>query len=148
VVALGMQNSLPGRHHLHLARADYSLVAKIVLMLQLTLQYVGHDLHIPMRMRPETAAAFDDIIIEHPQRPPVHVGGVVVVAEGKVPVCRKPPMIGVVARLGGDDLDHAAILGSCSAGFQPPRRRLKACATKRFSRNLNFRRCHPLALWE
>ena len=51
MVVFGMHNPLPGRHHLHFARGNHALIAKIILMLELPLQNIGDDLHIAMRMR-------------------------------------------------------------------------------------------------
>ena len=50
-------------------------------MRKAALEHVAEDLHVLVRMRPETLAGLDGVIVDHAQRPEPHLIGIVVVAE-------------------------------------------------------------------
>src|SRR5438552_13429028 len=100
-----MQNSAAGGHHLDFAGTDFSLMPGGIRMRKLAVDDVGNDLHVAMRVGVKAAVRGDDVVVEDAQGREVHVVGIVVVAEGKVPVRVQPAVVGVVTVGGFDDVD-------------------------------------------
>src|SRR5690348_2497561 len=74
-----------------------------------SVQYIGDDLHVPVRVRAEAAALGDAIVVDDPQHRVAHVGRVVVVGEGEAVPAVEPAMVGVAAFAGGADGKHGGL---------------------------------------
>ena len=59
-------------------------------------EHVRHDLHVPVRVEVKAGPRLDNVVIEHAQRPKVHLVPVLVVGKRKVPVRREPVFLVVV----------------------------------------------------
>jgi hypothetical protein len=59
-----------------------------------------------MRMKIESAASVNDVIVKDAQRPPVNILGVVIVAEGKVPAGVELAELPVISLVGWNCADH------------------------------------------
>lgn len=77
--------------------------AHAVLVLERALEYLAEDLHVSVRMRAETHARGDDIIVDHAERAEAHVIGIVVFGERKGVAGDQPPVIGEAAVGGAAD---------------------------------------------
>src|SRR5215510_9681860 len=103
-VEFGMRDARARRHPLHFAGANQPGATGAVFVPQRALQYVGHDLHLAMRMRRESPLARDRVMIEDTQRPESHVVRVVVTVETEQPVRRQPVALQMKSVFGLDDL--------------------------------------------
>ena len=65
VVVLAVGDAGPGRHPLNLARPDQRAVSHAVLVLQHSIENVGDDLHVAVRMRVEALPRLDEILVDH-----------------------------------------------------------------------------------
>src|SRR5262245_839632 len=99
-----MRDARASRHPLYFSGADQPRAARAVLVPQRTLQHIGHNLHLAMRMRRESGAARDRVMIEDAQRPESHVVRVVVAVETEQPVRRQPVALQMKSVFGLDDL--------------------------------------------
>ena len=104
-VDLAVRDTRAGAHHLHFARADGPAVAHAVLVGHRTGQRYGHDLHVLMRVRTESSAGGDGIVVQHPEHAEVHALRIVVVGETEGVEGLQPTVVGVSAG-GGPVQDH------------------------------------------
>ncbi len=81
-------------------------MSHIVSMLEFSFYNVSDNLHVTVGVKAKAFAGLNHIVIKDTQRPPVHVVGIVVFIEGKMPPCIEPAAVGVVALIGLDDLNH------------------------------------------
>ena len=81
------------RHPLHIARPDHRTGAKAVLVLQSTVQDIGEDLHIAVRMGWEAASRRDLVLVDDAERSEAHVRWVMVVAKRKAVLAIEPAKI-------------------------------------------------------
>src|SRR6266404_6215455 len=105
-VELAMRHAGARAHVLDVARLDHRPVAHTVAMLERTLEHVGDNFHIAMRVHGKTTAAGDAIVVHHAQSAELHVLGVVVISESKRKMRVEPAVIGVAAFVALTDLDH------------------------------------------
>src|SRR5262249_29190547 len=103
-VEFGMRDARASRHPLRLPGANQPGAARAVFVPQRAFQHVGHDLHLAMRMRRESSAARDCVMVEDSQRPESHVIRVVVAVETEQPVRRQPVALQMKSVFGLDDL--------------------------------------------
>ncbi len=80
-VLLRMPDPATGAHALRQPRIDQPLVALGVLVLQLTVEDPGDDLHVSMGMRLEAGATGNTVVVQHQELPVVGVVGVMVPTE-------------------------------------------------------------------
>ena len=85
------------RHDLDIAGTDHSPVADIVLVLQLAVQHIGKDLHVAVAMGAKAHAGLDAVFVDDPQRPEIHVVGVVITGKGEAVIAVEPAVIGMAA---------------------------------------------------
>ena len=79
-----MHHARAGAHHLDIARGSAALIPHGILMGDRARADVGHDLHVPVRMRRKTALRADLVVVPDADPPPVHALGIVIAREGKV----------------------------------------------------------------
>src|SRR5262245_9687463 len=103
-----MRDAGSRRHSLHFPGADQSRATRTVLVPQRAFQYVSHDLHLAVRVRGESRAALDRVMIKDPQRPESHVVRVVVAVETEQPVRRQPIALKMESVFGSDDLHFSS----------------------------------------
>src|SRR5713226_5701929 len=96
-VVFGVAHTSAGAHALDFTRRDDADIAQVVAMLELSLDDVGDNLHLPVPVLGETAGGPDDVVVEHPQRTERHVGRVMVVVEREMPVGGKPLIFKMIA---------------------------------------------------
>src|ERR1019366_5523884 len=106
MIELAVNHSAPGRHMLHIAALQYCAMPHVVLVLQLPFDHVGDDLHVPVGMRPETAAARNAIVVDHAQGTEAHVAGIVVVGKRETKTGVEPAVVGVAAFVSRSEDDH------------------------------------------
>src|SRR6266478_176417 len=82
-IELAVANARPGRHALHFARLNHRSGAQTVLVLQRSFKNIGDDFHVAMRMHAEAAAGADPVIVDDAETAKTHLGGIVVIGEGK-----------------------------------------------------------------
>jgi len=66
-------------------------------VLERALEHVRDDLHVAVRVRAEALAGLDAVLVDHPQRPETHVGGIVVVGERERVEREQPAVVGTAA---------------------------------------------------
>src|SRR5437763_15822258 len=82
-IAFTVADAAAGAHALPVARADDRASAEGILVLDGALEDVGDDLHVAMRVRRETLATGDAVLVDDAQGTEAHVVAVVIFAEGK-----------------------------------------------------------------
>src|SRR5215510_9060672 len=105
-----MPDARSGGHALHIARFDDRASAQAVAMLERALEHIRDDLHIAVRMRRETAAGFNAVVVDDAQRPEAHVLLVVVGAERKCMAAVEPAQVGPPALFGFSKGQHVVLL--------------------------------------
>jgi hypothetical protein len=95
-VELRVPHAGAGAHILHAVPVDDTVIAHAVLVLEFTIEHVGHDIHIPMRMRREAFARSDAVVVEHAQATPLHALGIEVVGKAEAMRGLQPAMIAVI----------------------------------------------------
>src|SRR5690606_482067 len=116
-VELGVGDPGAGAHALDLAREDALDVAHRVAMHQRALQHVADDLHVAVAVGAEALAAGDPVLVDHPQRAPVHVLGVEIAGEGEAVPGVQPTVVGVAAFAGRAQGDQWAPPGCRREGW-------------------------------
>src|SRR3546814_711999 len=106
VVELRMGDAAPGAHALNLTRNDHGAIAHGILVGERALNDIADDFHVAMAMGAETLARLHAILVDHSQRPPMHVLGVVVVGEREAVPGVEPAVIGVATFMCGTQGDH------------------------------------------
>src|SRR5690606_19046102 len=106
VVVFRVRDAGAGAHALHFAGHDRGAVAHRVAVRQRALEHVADDLHVAVAVRAETLARRHPVLVDHAQRAPVDVLGVLVTGEGKAVPRVQPAMVGVAAFGGGAGDDH------------------------------------------
>lgn len=105
-ICLAVQHAFARAHHLDLTGQQHAAVAHAVFMLERALDEITENLHVTVRMRGETAAWGDAVLIDHPQRAKAHVCRVIVVGEAEGVIAVEPAVVGM-----------AAFFGSAKCGF-------------------------------
>src|SRR5690606_41341890 len=85
-----------------------------------SLETVAGDIRVAVAMGTETLAAGDAVLVDHPQRAPVHVPGIEVVGEGEAVPGIQPAMVGVATLGGRSQGDHRAPPGFMCGSLEPP----------------------------
>ncbi len=109
VIELAVQHARAGRHALHFAGPDDRAVAHAVLVLERTVDHVGDDLHVTMRMGSETLARLDPVLVDDAQFRKTHHLGVVVVSERERVLRLEPAVVGAAACIRTNDVDHVSL---------------------------------------
>src|SRR5271165_3300171 len=99
-------------HVLDVAGLNHRAVAHAVLVSERAFKHVSDDFHVAMRMRGETAAAGNAIVVHDPQGTELYVLRVVVSGERKSETAVEPAVIGVAAVLALTDVNHDGLLGN------------------------------------
>jgi hypothetical protein len=73
-----------GAHHLDVAGCSAPGIAKAVLVSDRAFADVGDDLHVLVRVRVESGAGSDQVVIPHAQPTPMDALGVAVVGKGEM----------------------------------------------------------------
>lgn len=94
-IELAMEDAFAGAHELDLAGLEDAAVAEAVFVLEGTLDDVGEDFHVAVRVGGETAAGSDVVFVDDAKAAEAHVSGVVVVGEGEGVMGFEPAMVGV-----------------------------------------------------
>ena len=74
-----MADASASRHELHIAMTNDTARTERVFVAQFTVQHVGKDLHILVRMSAEAHAGRDEILIDHAQGAETHMLRVVII---------------------------------------------------------------------
>lgn len=103
-IELRVGDTAAGAHHLDFTWMKFAVVAHRIAVGKATTEDVGKNFHIPVRVGWEAAAGCHAVIIDDAQRAKSHVGGIVVIREGKGVVAIKPAVVGVSALVGAADV--------------------------------------------
>ena len=96
-IELTMPHSSSCAHKLNLPGIENPLVAEAVAMCQRTFQHIAENLHVPVRMLRKTLPGCDDIVVDDPQAPEPHVGGITVIRKTESVTTPEPSVIGKTA---------------------------------------------------
>src|SRR5581483_4263245 len=121
-IELAVRHSGSRAHVLHVARLDHRPVPHAVLVLQRSFEHVRDDLHVAVRVRPESAAARNPVVVHYPQRPELLVVGIVVIRERERVPRVQPAVVGVPAFFAPPNRNHVALLA-----LMPPLRHYSRC---------------------
>ena len=110
-VELAVQHSASRRHVLEFAGTDDAAAAGVVAVLERAFENPREDFHVAMRMRRETAAGRDNILIDHTQGAELRVLGIVVLVEGKAEAGLEPRKLVVAALFRRSNVDHLVAPG-------------------------------------
>ena len=80
-IELAVRHAGPRAHILQITRLDHRPVAHTVLVLQRTLEHIGDDLHVVVRVLRKASAARDSVIVHHPQRAELPMLGINVIGK-------------------------------------------------------------------
>ena len=111
-VELRMRHACSSAHVLHVARFDYGTVAHAVLVRQRSFQNIGHDLHVAMRVRRESAATGYAVVIHYAQGAKLYVFRIVIISERKSEAGIEPAVIGMAAVVALANVDHHGLQNS------------------------------------
>src|ERR1700733_14473299 len=98
-VELRVRNARAGSHPLQLSGANYCARADAVLVFEGAREHPRKNLHVAVRMRPESGARRDAILVNYPQRAKAHEAPIVIITEGKRVPTVKPAKISSAALL-------------------------------------------------
>ncbi len=87
-------------------------------MLERPVEDIGDDLHVAVRVRREAAARRHAVLVDDAQRPEVHVGGVVIVAEREGVAAVEPAEIRPSPLVGFAKGQHVCLLVPISGAFR------------------------------
>lgn len=93
-------------HSLNVPGPDDGAVAHTVLVLDASLENVGENLHVPVRVRAETLRRPDPILVDHAQAAKPHVGRVMVIGKGERVVRVEPAVLKMASFRGLSDADQ------------------------------------------
>src|SRR5262245_4321580 len=105
-VELAVEHPRPRAHPLDLAGADDRSRPHAVLVLELSFEDVGDDLHVPVRMRPEPLSWLHPVVVDDAEDPEPHLLRVVIVTERKRVPAVEPAEIRSSSILRAPDRDH------------------------------------------
>src|ERR1700730_7930998 len=97
-------------HALSVAGTNGRAIPHAVFVLESTLQQVGDDLHVAVRMHGETVAPLHPVFVNHAQGTESHEARVVVLIKGKSKVRVEPAEIASAPLIATPDRDHSGIL--------------------------------------
>lgn len=83
MIEFGMLHPRTGAHELRASRSDDTVVPGGIAMLELTLDDVRDDFHIPMRMGWKTFSRLHDVVVEHAKRAPIHIARVMILGKAE-----------------------------------------------------------------
>ena len=95
LVHLAVHDACARRHALHIVLFEGRAPAHAVAMRQLTVDDVGKDLHVAMRMHAEALAGADPVFVDDPQVTESHMPRIVVIRKGKAEFGVEPAMVRV-----------------------------------------------------
>lgn len=93
-------------HYLHITRFGTAFVTQAVLVGDRAFTDIGDDFHVPVRVRRETAASRNQVVVPDSQVAPVHTGGVVVLGKREMVMGIEPAVVGVAEAFEGSQLQH------------------------------------------
>ena len=116
-----------GGHVLEFIGLDDATVAHGIAVFEGSANHITDNFHIAMGVSGKSTAPGDDIVIDDAQTAESHVGGVVVIGEGKGEPALEPAVVGVAAVRGFAEGDHGrmSVRGNPRAAntiLQPGRR--------------------------
>src|SRR5262245_63646544 len=97
VIELAVGDARAGAHSLNLPRAYDRARTQAVLVCKRTVEHVGDDLHVPVRVSAEALTRLHAVFVDHAQHAETHEPGVVIVGEGERMVALQPAMLRVPA---------------------------------------------------
>ena len=159
LVELAVPDPRAGAHPLDLSGPDDRSVAEAVAVLERTVQHVGDDLHVAMRVGAEPFPGCDAILVDHAQRAEVDVLRVVVLAEREGVPAIQPVDPGMPSFSRAADGDHRRLLcavhkaraGVAKPGLtrhrRPQRTRMTTKDTKPSLRCFVGHSCASWSLW-
>src|SRR5205823_5710801 len=107
-IIFGVRDSGPGAHHLDVARGRAAFVTHRILVGNRAGADIGHDFHVAVRVRWETALRGDRVVVPDADWAPAHALGVVIIGEGEMVAGVEPTVFGVAEAVEGADVDHAS----------------------------------------
>src|SRR2546421_611826 len=110
VVELAVSDARPSAHPLNVPGADDGARPETVFVRERSLEDIGDDLHVSMRVSAEALARLNAILVDHAKRAKAHEARLVVIGEGKRVVALEPTVLGVSPLLGSAHSNHDAIL--------------------------------------
>ena len=87
MIELAVHHTCTGGHALYFASPNHRAVTHAVLVLDSPVNNVGHDFHVPVRMRSEAMARSNTVLVDHPETVELHSLGIVVVGERERVFC-------------------------------------------------------------
>jgi len=99
-VILAVLHPAAGAHDLDLAGLELGVIAEAVAVLDGPFEDVREDFHVAMPMGRETHPRVDEVLVDDPQGPETHVGGVVIIGEAEAVPGHQPAVIGEPTLLG------------------------------------------------
>src|SRR5208283_1728218 len=105
-VELTVRNAGARAHVLHVPGTNHRTVAHAVFMHEGPVQNVGDDFHIAVRVRGETAATGDAVIVHDAQGAKVGVARVVILGERKGKASVEPAVVGLAAVVALPNSNH------------------------------------------
>src|SRR6202789_720881 len=105
-VEFAMKHAGTCAHALNVARPNDRSISHGVLVRELALEHIADDFHVPMRMGPKPLACRHPVLVDHPQRPELHVLRVEIVPEREAVIRIEPPMIGMATICATSDVVH------------------------------------------
>src|SRR3954447_2221977 len=106
-----MNHASAGAHHLNISRGSATLISHGILMGDRARPNVGHDLHIAVRVRRETALGGDLVVVPNANPSPSHAVGVVIAREREMVAGVEPTVVGMAEAVEGADIDHKRKMG-------------------------------------
>jgi hypothetical protein len=93
-IILAVLHPAAGAHDLDLAGLELGVIAKAVAVLDGPFEDIREDFHVPVPVRRETHPRVDEVLVDDPQGPETHVGGVVIIGEAEAVPGHQPAVIG------------------------------------------------------
>src|ERR1041385_7869225 len=105
-IGLTVAHTCAGAHALAVTGMNYGTVAHAVFVRESTLENIGDDFHVAMRMHGKSRAGRDKILVDHAQRTESHPLGITVLIERKGVAGVEPAVITAATLVAGAKLEH------------------------------------------
>ena len=97
-------------HALHFSGNDIANVPERVFVRHRAFEHIGHDFHVFVAVCAKALAGRDVVIIDHAQRPEMHVLRILIFGKRKAEPALQPAVIGLAAVFGFSERQHDACL--------------------------------------
>src|SRR5271156_2678836 len=105
-IEFAVQDARARGHVLQFTGTDHRAGTHAVAVFQRSIQNPRQNFHVAMRMHPEPLSRRDDILIQHTQRPELHMFRIVILIERKCESAVQPRELVVAALITGSHLNH------------------------------------------